>query len=113
MNLEVRLGYCFTPYQQLWLYNGAPLFAFYDTLGIRRTYSRLQSPASSRGILKEKSLTYGTISVVNQGWAFLGMCILYLCLQETLRRHSLLRSLTYKINTFVCIRRIGQPKIGS
>ena len=38
---EVRLGYCFTPYQRLWLYNGAPLVAFYDTLGIRRTYSRL------------------------------------------------------------------------
>ena len=27
------LGYCFTPYQRLWLYNGAPLVAFYDTLG--------------------------------------------------------------------------------
>ena len=44
-----RLGYCFTPYQRLWLYNGAPLVAFYDTLGIRRTYSRLKLPASSRG----------------------------------------------------------------
>ena len=44
-----RLGYCFTPYQRLWLYNGAPLVAFYDTLGIRRTYSRLKSAASSRG----------------------------------------------------------------
>ena len=44
------LGYCFTPYQRLWLYNGAPLVAFYDTLGIRRTYSRLKPPASSRGI---------------------------------------------------------------
>ena len=33
----VRLGYCFTPYQRLWLYNGAPLVAFFDTLGIRRT----------------------------------------------------------------------------
>ena len=44
-----RLGYCFTPYQRLWLYNGAPLVAFYDTLGIRRTYSRLKPPASSRG----------------------------------------------------------------
>ena len=43
------LGYCFTPYQQLRLYNGAPLVAFYDTLGIRRTYSRLKPPASSRG----------------------------------------------------------------
>ena len=45
----VRLGYYFTPYQRLWLYNGAPLVAFYDTLGIRRTYSRLKPPASSRG----------------------------------------------------------------
>ena len=36
------LGYCFTPYQRLWLYNAAPLVAFYDTLGIRRTYSRLK-----------------------------------------------------------------------
>ena len=40
---DFRLGYCFTPYQRLWLYNGAPLVAFYDTLGIRRTYSRLKS----------------------------------------------------------------------
>ena len=46
---KVGLGYCFTPYQRLWLYNGAPLVAFYDTLGIRRTYSRLKPPASSRG----------------------------------------------------------------
>ena len=45
----VRLGYCFTPYQRLWPYNGAPLVAFY---GIRRTYSRLKSPASSRGHCK-------------------------------------------------------------
>ena len=45
----VMLGYCFTPYQRLWLYNGAPLVAFYDTLGIRRPYSRLKPPASSRG----------------------------------------------------------------
>ena len=34
-----RLGYCLTPYQRQWLYNGAPLVAFHDTLGIRRTYS--------------------------------------------------------------------------
>ena len=38
----ILLGYCFTPYQRLWIYNGAPLVAFYDTLGIRRTYSRLK-----------------------------------------------------------------------
>ena len=31
-----RLGYCFTPYQRLWLYNSAPLVAFYDTLRTRR-----------------------------------------------------------------------------
>ena len=48
--LKVWLGYCLTPYQRLWLYNGAPLVAFYDTLGIRRTYSRLKPPASSRGL---------------------------------------------------------------
>ena len=47
----VRLGYCFSPYQRLWLYNGVPLVAFYDTLGIRRTYSRLKPPTSSRGNL--------------------------------------------------------------
>ena len=46
----VRLGYYFTPYQRLWLYNGAHLVTFYDTLGIRRTYSRLEPPASSRGL---------------------------------------------------------------
>ena len=51
LDIKVRLGYCFTPYQQLWLYNGAPLVAFHDTLGIRRTYSRLKPPASSRGRL--------------------------------------------------------------
>ena len=45
----VRLGYCFTPYQRPRLYNDAPLVAFYDTLGIRRTYSRLKPPASSPG----------------------------------------------------------------
>ena len=38
---NVRLGYCFTPYQRLWLYNGAPVVAFYDTLGIRMTHFRL------------------------------------------------------------------------
>ena len=46
---SVRLGYCFTPYQRLWLYNGAPLIAFYDTLGIRRTYSRLK-PRCPHGV---------------------------------------------------------------
>ena len=51
---EVRLGYCSTPYQRLWLYNGAPLVAFYDTLGIRRTYSRLKPPAPSRGQKRSK-----------------------------------------------------------
>ena len=37
---QVRLGYCFTPYQRLWLYNGAPLVAFYNNLGILRRRSR-------------------------------------------------------------------------
>ena len=46
---NVRLGYFLTPCQRLWLYNGAPLVAFYDTRGIRRTFSRLKPPASSRG----------------------------------------------------------------
>ena len=46
---QVRLVYCFTPYQRLWLYNGSPLVAFYDTLGIRRTYFRLKPPVSSMG----------------------------------------------------------------
>ena len=27
------LGYCFTPYQRLWLYNDAPLVAFTTRLG--------------------------------------------------------------------------------
>ena len=45
-SLRVRLGYCFTPYQRLWLYNGVPLVAIYDTLGIRRTCSRLEPPGS-------------------------------------------------------------------
>ena len=36
------------PYQRLWLYYGTPLVAFYDTLGIRRMYSRLIPPASSQ-----------------------------------------------------------------
>ena len=30
-------------------YNGAPLVAFYDTLGIRRTYSRLEPPGVPHG----------------------------------------------------------------
>ena len=38
----VRLGYCFTLYQRLWLYNGASIVAFYDMLGIRKTYPQLQ-----------------------------------------------------------------------
>ena len=32
-----------------WFRHTAPLVAFYDTLGIRRTHSRLKPPASSRG----------------------------------------------------------------
>ena len=47
--IKVRLGYCFTPYQRLWLYNGVPLVASYDTLGIWRTYSRLKTPGVLTG----------------------------------------------------------------
>ena len=54
---SVRLGYCFTPYQRLWLYNGAPLVAFYDTLGIRRTYSRLKPP----GVLTGAAYSVGPV----------------------------------------------------
>ena len=32
-----------------WFRHTAPLVTFYDTLGIRRTYSRLKPPAPSRG----------------------------------------------------------------
>ena len=52
---KVRLAYCFTPYQRIWLYNGAPLVAFYDTLGIRRTYSRLKP----HGVLTGELVTKG------------------------------------------------------
>ena len=50
---RIRFGYCFTPYQRLWLYNGAPLVAFYDTLGIRRTYFRL-NPRRPHGGTREE-----------------------------------------------------------
>ena len=49
LNVQVMVWLFFPQYQRLWLYNGAPLVASYDTLGIRRTYSRLKPPASSRG----------------------------------------------------------------
>ena len=65
---EVRLGYCFTPYQRLWLYNGAALVAFYDTLGIRRTYSRLKPPASSRGWNELRQKPNPTWAVKNDRW---------------------------------------------
>ena len=45
----VRLGYCFTPYQRLRLYNGAHLVAFYDTLGYGGRNLGLKPPASPRG----------------------------------------------------------------
>ena len=57
------LGYCFTPYQRLWLYNGAPLVAFYDTLGIRTMYSRLKPPASSRGYLSHHYIAEISLNV--------------------------------------------------
>ena len=46
---QLRLWSCCTPYQRQWLYNSAPLVAFYDTLGIRRTYSRLLTPGVLTG----------------------------------------------------------------
>ena len=55
----VRLGCCLTPYQRLSLYNGAHLVAFYDTLGIRRTYSRLKPPASPRGAVNRLTTRAG------------------------------------------------------
>ena len=64
---QVRLGYCFTPYQRLWLYNGAPLVAFYDTLGIRRTYSRLKPRRPHGGSFSE--------------WGFNGILLSVLSLQ--------------------------------
>ena len=60
--VKVSLGYCFTPYQRLWLYNGAPLVAFYDTLGIRRTYSRLNPRRPHGGHGQGNTLKiYGTM----------------------------------------------------
>ena len=50
---KVRLGYYFTPYRRLWLYNGAPLVAFYDTLGIRRMFSRLK-PRRPNGVYQRR-----------------------------------------------------------
>ena len=47
----IRLGYCFTLYQRLWLYNGTHLVAFYDTLlspwGRRGFKSRIRPPYPS------------------------------------------------------------------
>ena len=37
-----------------WFRHNAPLVAFYDTLGIRRTFSRLKPPAPSRGKIELK-----------------------------------------------------------
>ena len=56
----VRLGYCFTPYQRLRLYNGAPFGRLLRHSGIRRTYSRLKPPASPRG---DNGVGQGTCSV--------------------------------------------------
>ena len=64
-NYFIKSYYCFTPCQRLWLYNGAPLVAFYDTLGIRRTYSRLKPPASSRGILPSNVWTSLSLYFLN------------------------------------------------
>ena len=47
---SVRLGYCFTPYQRLWLYNGTPLVAFYDTLGYGGRILDLNPPRPHGGV---------------------------------------------------------------
>ena len=64
VRLQKNVGYCFTPYQRLW-HNGAPLVAFYDTLGIRRTYSRLKPRRPYGGTmsicLEEVALNYDQI----------------------------------------------------
>ena len=48
-----------------------PLFAFYDTLGIRRTHSRLKPPASSRGDQERKicNMEIKTVKLVVKGRA--------------------------------------------
>ena len=64
------LGYCLTPYQRPRLYNGAPLVAFCDTLGIRRTYSRLKPPASSRGYYIVCNRVFFSTFGMRPGFAF-------------------------------------------
>ena len=67
--------YCLTPYQRLWLYNGAPLVAFYDTLGIRRTSSRLKPPASSRGATDLISwYIFKGLKIVSNYFIFVKIC---------------------------------------
>ena len=79
---QIRLGYCFTPYQRLWLYNGAPLVAFYDTLGIRRTYFQLKPPASSRGIYVRREMlelvsSHKSGLLILDDWCFLRYFLSY------------------------------------
>ena len=52
----MRLSYCFTPYRRLWLYNDAPLVAFYDTLGIRKTYCRLELSRVDCGLASHSAI---------------------------------------------------------
>ena len=74
--IHLRSGYCFTPYQRLWLYNGAPLVAFYDTLGIRRTYSRLKPPASSRGYTLKKNKDKMQLKDIDRIRCKITLCVL-------------------------------------
>ena len=65
----METGYCLTPYQRLWLYNGSNLVAFYDTLGIRSTYSRLYPPASSRGkLVSSIDLRLSYLKPIHAAW---------------------------------------------
>ena len=59
-----RLGYCFTPYQRLWLYNGAPLVAFYDTLGYGGRIIDLnpRRPHGDISYLKQIEICYASVS---------------------------------------------------
>ena len=51
----VRLCYCFTPYQRLWLYNGAPLVAFTTRWGYGGRILGL-NPGVLTGVMKKKCI---------------------------------------------------------
>ena len=60
---NVRLGYCFTPYQRPGLYNGAPLVAFYDTLGIRRIIFDLNPSVLTGGYRKGNAIYFAVLVI--------------------------------------------------